>query len=223
MNYISHLNAVQAQIYEDTRLHPGHISLYLALFFYWNLHHFPTEFYANREQLMQMAKIGSKSTFHRLIKELTEWEYIDYKPSRNPSEFSTVSLSQIRAKSGTLMGRTRSIYESYCPKSVPLTLYIKHIKHTIGEKPKSQLEILDFFKQQKYPLEEAFKFFNHYQALGWKMGGNTIIEDWKAAADNWIIRSREFSISRKSSNTYPKAHQPDHLLTSKTKNYAEPL
>lgn len=226
MNYISHLNAAQVQIYEDARLHPGHISLYLALFFYWNLHHFPTEFFANREQLMRMAKIGSKSTYHRLIKELTEWGYVIYKPSRNPREYSTISLSQIRDKSGTLMGRTRSIYESYCPKSVPLTLYNKHIKHNkhiTGGKPKSQLEVLDFFKQQNYPQQEALKFFNHYQALGWKIGGNAIIEDWKAAADNWIIRSREFSTSKRSSNIGSKSVQTDYLITSKIKNYAEPL
>ncbi len=224
MNYITHLNASLVTIYEDPRLHPGHISLYMALFFYWNLHHFPKKFYANREELMKMAKIGSRSTYHRLLNELSLWEYIIYRPTKNPRELSTVSLSQNRDKSGTLMGRTRTIFETYCPISVPLTLYNKHIKHNKhikSESPKSQLEVLDFFKQKKYPLEEAFKFFSHYKARGWKLGGNTLMEDWKAAADSWVIRSREYQ--SKSSSKEPSSGQPDHLIISKVKNYAEPL
>ena len=62
MNYIKHLNAIFYKFYGDDRLNYAHLSLYFALFFYWNLHRFPDGFYANRTEIMKLAKIGSRST-----------------------------------------------------------------------------------------------------------------------------------------------------------------
>ncbi len=223
MNYIQHLNARFVDFYDDGRMHPGHFSLYMALFFYWNLHRFPEEFYANRTELMNMSKIGSKSTYHRLLKELQDFGYIAYRPARSPHELSTVALSQNRTDSGTLMGRTRTIFGTYRPKTVPDTLYNKQYKpnkHSLGAKPKSQLEVLDFFKEKKYVLEEAFKFFNHYQAIGWKIGGKVPIKDWKAAAENWMLKAHEIAREKKKKKA---ANGSDHLITQTEKDYGEPL
>lgn len=223
MNYIQHLNGRLVEIYEDRRLLPGHISLYMALFFYWNLHRFPDEFYANRKELMKMAKIGSKSTYHRLLKELHEFGYVIYRPAKSPHELSMVSPSQICTDSGTMVGRTRTLFGTYHPKTVPDTLYRKQYKpskRSLGAKPRSQLEVLDFFKEKKYDLEEAFKFFNHYQAIGWKIGGKVAIQDWKAAADNWMLKALELSRNRQKKRV---ANASDHLITSTDKDYGEPL
>ena len=223
MNYIQHLNATLMDFYDDDRLGYGHISLYMALFFYWNLHRFPKKFHANRTELMKMAKIGSKSTYHRLLRELQEFGYIDYHPAKGPHELSMVALSQNCTDSGTLMGRTRTLFGTYRPKSVPDTLYgkqYKPYKRSLGAKPRSQLEVLDFFKEKEYDLEEAFKFFNHYQAVGWKIGGKVAIKDWKAAADNWMIKARELVRDRQEKRA---ANYGDHLLTTTEKDYGEPL
>ncbi|GMN11332.1 transcriptional regulator [Croceitalea sp. MTPC9] len=228
MNYIQHLNATFADIYADDRLHASHISLYLALFFYWNLHRFPKEFYANRKELMHMAKIGSKSTYHRLVKELDKFGYIDYHPAKSPHEISMVALSQNCTDSGTLMGRTRTIFGTYRPKSVPDTLYNKQYKpnkRSLGAKPKSQLEVLDFFKEKKYVLEEAFKFFNHYQAIGWKIGGKVAIQDWKAAADNWVLKAKEIAAQKIEAKKAQlrRVGNSDNLITETEKDYGQPL
>lgn len=228
MNYIQHLNSVFPDFYEDDRMHYGHIGLYMALFFYWNLHRFPEEFYANRKELMKMAKIGSKSTYHRLLGELHDWGYILYRPSHSPHELSMVGLSQNCTDTGTLVGRTRAIFGTYRPKTVPDTLYNKHYKHnkgSLGAKPKSQLEVLDFFKEKKYILEEAFKFFNHYQAIGWKIGGKVKIQDWKAAADNWMLKAKEIRARETAGQKtlLQKIGNEDHLMTTTEKNYGEPL
>lgn len=212
MNYIKHLNAVLVEIHGDDRLAPGHVSLYLALFFYWNLHRFPEQFPVNRKELMKMAKIGSKSTYHRLLRNLDDWGYLAYSPSNSPSRPSTVKLSQNWDNSGTLLERTRTIFRAYRPISVPVTIYKKTYqtsKRSLGAKPKSQLEVLDFFKEKEYRLEEAFKFFNHYQAIGWKVGGKVPIVDWKAAADNWMLKAKEL--------------KSDHLMVKTKKDYGEPL
>lgn len=34
--------------------------------------------------------------------------------------------------------------------------------------------------------QEAEKFFNHYTANGWKVGGKASMKDWEAAARNWV-------------------------------------
>jgi DNA topoisomerase IA len=53
---------------------------------------FKDEFYINREEVMTYSKIGSKSTYHRCIKELTYWKYILYIPSHNPFKGSSVKM-----------------------------------------------------------------------------------------------------------------------------------
>ena len=158
MNYIKHLNAALVEIYGDERLCPGHISLYLALFFYWNMYRFPGEFPVNRRELMKMAKIGSKSTYHRLLKQLDKMGYIDYSPSNSPAHSSRVGLAQNWDNSGTVMERSRSIFGTYCPASVPDTLNKKTkqtSKRSLGAQPRSQLEVLNFFKENGCGKEDV--------------------------------------------------------------------
>lgn len=49
-----------------------------------------------------------------------------------------------------------------------------------------------FFTQNKYPDQEAKKFFNHYKSIGWKIKGITPIEDWNAAAHKWMLNAGKF-------------------------------
>jgi hypothetical protein len=224
MNYIKHLNAALVEIYGDERLCPGHISLYLALFFYWNLYRFPGEFPVNRKELMKMAKIGSKSTYHRLLKQLDTMGYIDYSPSNSPARSSKVALSQNWDKSGTVMERSRSIFGTYCPTSVPDPLFKKtkqNNKRSLGAQPRSQLEVLNFFRESGYDKEEAQRFFNHYQAIGWKIGGKIPIVDWKAAAQNWILKADE--IKKANHSSMVQSRNRDHLMVETQKDYGQPL
>ncbi|MBW8244154.1 hypothetical protein K1F50_15200 [Muricauda oceani] len=224
MNYIKHLTAVLVEIYGDERLSPGHISLYLALFFYWNMYRFPKEFPVNRKELMKMAKIGSKSTYHRLLKQLDHMGYINYSPSHSPARSSRVGLSQNWDKSGTVMERSRSIFGRYCPISVPDTIYKKTNqtnKRSLGAQPRSQLEVLNFFKENGYGQEEAQRFFNHYQAIGWKIGGKISIVDWEAVAHNWMLKADE--IKKATGTSKGQSKDPDHLMVETQKDYGQPL
>jgi len=92
MNYIKHLNGVFQQFAKDTRLNPTHISLYIALFQIWNDYHFKGSFYINRAEVMDLSKLGSKTTYHRCIKELSHWKYILYEPSHNPFRGSKIKM-----------------------------------------------------------------------------------------------------------------------------------
>lgn len=91
MNYIRHMNAFFALVKKDTRLTSSHISLYIALFQYWNFNRFQNPFPVYRDNIMTLSKIGSKNTYHKCIKELHEAKYIYYHPAS--SKFLPVKVS----------------------------------------------------------------------------------------------------------------------------------
>ena len=76
----------------DERLTPYHISLYVTLFDYWNTNHFRNPLTLYREETMAAAKIGSINTYLKCLKNLSEWNYIQYQPSFNPQQGSKVHL-----------------------------------------------------------------------------------------------------------------------------------
>ena len=222
MNYIKHLNGVLHQFSKDNRLNPTHISLYIGLFYVWNYNRFPERFYINREEIMTFSKIGSKSTYHRCIKELSHWKYIIYFPSHNPFKGSQVKLFQFGTSSGQAVDLNH-------PKSgQALVSYININKHNTNfiklEAIAKEKLILEFFKEEKWPELEAQKFFNHYQGIGWKVGGKTKIVDWKATAKSWMLKAEEMKLtSRKKANNLPLDQNQDNLHTNRNKNYDEPL
>ena len=83
--------------------------------------------------------------------------------------------------------------------------------------PKNEFEVIDFFKKKKWPDNEAKKFYNHYQGIGWKIGGKIKIEDWQATASNWMLKASEIETA----DAVPQ--KKDNLRTSKNKDYGQPL
>ncbi len=91
MNYIRHLNGFFNCVKKDDTLTSAHISLYMALFQYWNYNRFQNPFPVYRDNIMNLSKIGSKNTYHKCVKALHEAKYIYYHPS--PSKFLPVKVS----------------------------------------------------------------------------------------------------------------------------------
>jgi hypothetical protein len=213
------------QISNDSRLNPTHISLYLALFYIWNYNRFPKDFFINREEVMNQSKIGSKSTYHRCIKELSHWKYILYSPSHNPFKGSRVKLFQFGTSEKLGMDLDH-------PKNEQASVsYININKHNINiNKPLSIKEIFNFFKKNNWSKNEAEKFFNYYESIGWKKGNNPI-ENWQAAAESWMLKTTDFKIYKKSKkkaaqndpNALPLDHFYDNLHVNQNKDYDEPL
>lgn len=92
VNYILHLNQVFANICDDERLTPFHVSLYFSLFQFWNIAKFHNPISISRDEIMRSSKIGSVNTYIRCMKQLDQWKYIQYKPSFNPQKGSQVYL-----------------------------------------------------------------------------------------------------------------------------------
>jgi len=112
INYIKHLNAVFILFSKDNRLNPTHISLYVALFQLWNTNFFKDEFFINREEVMSYSKIGSKSTYHRCIKELSYWKYILYIPSHNPFKGSSIKMFDFGTSARQVLSQSCTQFET---------------------------------------------------------------------------------------------------------------
>ena len=253
MNYVHHLNTVFEKFRTDPRLHPGHISLYMALFQSWNQSRFAASFRVRRAELMPLAAIRSSSTYHRYMSDLHRWQYVDYRPSKNAHLGSQVRMCILSGGAVPATGQECPTGEQgvgdrssdmgqHCPTGEPGIgkgcsntgqgsslmghhrptggTFSKTIKQTNPIRddygPISKQAIETFFKAQDWPLDEAHKFYHHYQSTGWKTAGGISITHWPSAAEKWMLRSGEF---RKAKDN----KQEDHLKTTKAKNYAQPL
>ena len=225
VNYIKHLKGVFVQFSKDNRLNPTHISLYVALFQIWNNNRFTEVFFINREEVMAFSKIGSKSTYHKCIKELSHWKYIIYFPSHNPYKGSKIKMFKFETSSGQALVHNSTKIET--SNGQALVSINKHKQTNRNNKninkldqPENENEVIDFFKKENWPIIEAQKFYNHYQGIGWKVGGKTKIVNWQATAKNWMIKAEEI----KNNETQKSVNQNmDNLKTSKNKNYNQPL
>jgi len=92
MNYIRHLNHVLECFIEDDNILPRHISMYMALFHLWNKLKFVNTIRFARSELMPLSKIGSLKYYHLTLRELDEWGYIQYYPSKSIYKGSGVTI-----------------------------------------------------------------------------------------------------------------------------------
>ena len=214
MNYIKHLNKAMQLFYEDQRLLPTHIALYFALFQVWNQNRFQNPLSINRVEIMKAAKVNSLSTYTKCLRQLQEWEYLEYHPSFNPAIGSKVHLFNLCTGSCTGKGISSVQVNVQLP-------YINNINKNKGCKENispSLNEVFIFFKDEGYPQQEANKFYNHYESNGWKVGGKSAMVDWKAAACKWMLNTNLFKTDERNKTINSRQHQ-----TGKNKNYSEPL
>ena len=92
MNYIKHLTGFFERIIPDRDLNPTHISLYVALFQFWNINRFINPISITRDEVMRICKISSKATYHKCMRDLNDKGYVKYEPSYNPYKGSMVIL-----------------------------------------------------------------------------------------------------------------------------------
>ena len=92
MNYIKQLTGFFEMVSKDYRLNATHISLYMAMFQYWNLNRFRNPISISRNELMEISKISGRATYHKVIRELHNFGYIKYEPSYNSYRGSLVYM-----------------------------------------------------------------------------------------------------------------------------------
>jgi len=97
MNYIKHLTGFFERVTQDKTLNPTHVSLYIALFQFWNCNRFKNPISISRDEVMRISKISSKATYHKCLKHLHTLGYIKYEPSYNPFRGSHVIMFNFAA------------------------------------------------------------------------------------------------------------------------------
>lgn len=242
VNYIQHLTGFFETVAQDNRLSMGHIALYATLFQFWNLNRFQNPMSIARSEIMLVSKIGSKSTYTKLLKELDKFGYIQYLPSNNPIKGSLVNLYTFGNSSEYTSGNTTdpTTGQSGVTLVVPSINSINNNKHinikTIeGENSPSELsntlkskkmkiqnftipdlqEVKSYFLEKENTIIEAEKFYNYFESNGWLVGGKTKMKDWKAAARNWMLNLKRFE--------KPEHKTSSHLHVNESKRYDIPL
>lgn len=240
MNYIKLLNAAFEKFFFDDRLNPTHISLYMALFQEWNSARFAIGFYINRKQVMTASKIGSKSTYHRCIKDLDLWGYLFYFPSKNPYKGSKIQMSIFGTNDDHDTEQyspiLEQVAEQYRPRNVPLMGHyhptsgpamnlhsptngqalVSNINNTkqenILKQPKDWQAVIDFFIEKNFNADEGKKFFEYYETRNWQTSDGKDIRDWRAVAKNWMDRTELFN-TKNPSNKKDLSHSNCHRNT----------
>ena len=239
VNYIQHMNGLFVRFYEDNRINPYHISIYLALFNYWNLNRFQNPFSVARFEVMKLANVKSPNTYSKCLKELMKFGYIKYVSSNNPYKGSSFSLINFctstpplngqgiiqgnanngQALSGSSSNDAPALTNTYANNGqglIPSKTYKLNNETRERENALSLDLIINFFLFEKSTKNEAQKFWNYYESNGWLIGGKTPMIDWQASARNWILRSKEL-------NGKAPVQKKDYLHTNNKKRYDEPL
>lgn len=164
MNYIKQITAFFQRTSEDHGLNATHVSLYMALFQFWNLNRFHNPISIARNEAMQISKIGSKSTYHKCMQELHRKKYIIYEPSCNPLKGSIVRMidfeavdqakvkNQTSPKSVLLMEQLQERLQTGIETTTkqPLVPYINKTNNKNNSKIKKQLNHLNTLTHKNY-------------------------------------------------------------------------
>ena len=95
MSELKPLSEFFSAIAHDPYIGTTHISLYMGLLNYWNEHGCKNPISVFRHELMELCKISGYATYHKCIKELSDYGYIKYMPSYNRNRRSLVYLLKV--------------------------------------------------------------------------------------------------------------------------------
>ncbi|REA60158.1 hypothetical protein DSL64_15915 [Dyadobacter luteus] len=84
-----------ATLSKDNRITVWHIGMYSAFIQLWHSSGCQNPVPITRKKVLELSRIGNIVTYHKCIKELVLYGYIDYKPSYNPYTGSLVYLKTI--------------------------------------------------------------------------------------------------------------------------------
>jgi hypothetical protein len=243
MNYIRQLSNFYHQLDKDPRLKHLHISLYMALFQTWNYNFFAHSFIMGRTRLMQMSRIGSKTTFSKILRELDDFGYIRYKPSGYTANKPTITMLIFhemdipRPETGTDPVHDMNIprpenetdpvpkvghidKQLQTNKNNAISVCVPHTPHTQVISQSKSKKAIPPTKEEviswftaKQISLELATAFYHHYNAINWKIGRNKITEWPDAAEKWIITTKK-------TNQHGK---PDYLHTDNYKDYAEPL
>jgi hypothetical protein len=175
VNYIIHHKNVSEKMIE-LDFNSTHISLYNALFLLWNNCGFDENLSINRNDVMNLSKIGSVNTYLKCLKDLDNHKIISYKPSHNPLKGSIINLFRFDTSSDIVINKYNTSTDTSSD-----TLYkllnnktIKLIKENIDLINSKKFE--DFINSGKEDnIDVVFDFKKSLIDYGFE---KTLVNDW---------------------------------------------
>jgi len=183
MNYIKHLTGFFDKVAKERTLNPTHVSMYVALFQFWNCNRFKNPISISRDEVMRISKISSKATYHKCLKNLHTLGYIKYEPSYNPFKGSQVYLFNFSDELKPLSKNEAS--PKIDPVSSPVTEQVVY-KHQTGYETSSEQAIVSYINNTNIPnIPNDLKIVN----LG-KQAKNVIAKN-EAISENEFVKNKE--------------------------------
>lgn len=90
--------AFYGAIVHDARIGIAHISVFMALYHLWRKNGATQPFYTKRAEVMELSKISSSATYHKVIRQLSDYGYIGYFPCCHPGRKSEVYFSAMQGE-----------------------------------------------------------------------------------------------------------------------------
>ena len=90
------IDTLYIRIVNDERLSLSHFSIYMALIFLWHKSELKNPFQMSRQDVMELSHMHSIATYHKCLKQLQLYGYIQYYPSYNYYKRSTIYLENIK-------------------------------------------------------------------------------------------------------------------------------
>lgn len=78
-------------IVSDRRLKRRHLAMLIALCDVWIANQYSESYHISRSRLMKASKIKAQGTYQKVIRELQDLGYVEYKPTYHPKEGSTIT------------------------------------------------------------------------------------------------------------------------------------
>ncbi len=97
MSVLKPLSDFFIAIAKDPRISITHIGIYAALLQYWNEHDCTNPIQVFSHEVMKLAKISGCATYHKSIRELSEYGYIRYEPSYKRNQGSKVYFPDLNS------------------------------------------------------------------------------------------------------------------------------
>jgi hypothetical protein len=94
-------NSVFTQLSTDDRVTVWHVSIYMAIFFRWRKNAYKNPIPITRREIMRLAHIRSVATYHKCMKQLQEFGYLEYFPSFHPAVGSHIYIKGIASNKGS--------------------------------------------------------------------------------------------------------------------------
>ena len=153
---------------------------------------------------MEKTKIKSKTTYHNYLKDLNDWGYLRYYPSYHPARGSKVQMSIFFRSEGQKLANSVPV-----PGQNLVPYYKDKTIENLNKlaRPKNELVVLNFFKENSWSVIEGKKFYAHYQANNWTLSRGLKIKNWKESAKNYVEKGMKI----KEESTSPISGHPDNL------------